>query len=406
MYVKGDTDADAGPVRSRLDSVSRVDDFHDAAQVVRTDRPSVHGELMATLSEVSDVVSSNAGTAAVLSIIVERAKSITDTDKALLVLAQEHGRQLDLETVVVRGARDEHGQEWWGERLQALGDVAFELGEPVVDVYPREAALILGCPLHAKDRPIGLLCMINSAERPFTRIQVDFAEILSAFAASAIENARLAEQARHVLLASERDRIAREMHDGVVQSLFAISLGLEVCKKRVAVDPAGVAERLNELQEHLNVSMTELRRFIYDLNPAKLAQLGLAGALDYWVGEVTKGRPVKGSIAVATDLPPLDPALEASIYRIAKEAVSNVVRHASASSFEVSLESQGATVTLRVSDNGTGFDARAATDEEGPGLGLRSIRDRVARAGGTSCFESSAGQGTVLTVSLPIGGYA
>ena len=80
------------------------------------------------------------------------------------------------------------------------------------------------------------------------------------------------------------------MHDGVVQSLFSISLGLEICKKQVFRDPQMVATRLDDLQSHLNVAMTELRRFIYDLRPMKLAELGLSGAIEYWIREVTLGR--------------------------------------------------------------------------------------------------------------------
>lgn len=366
-------------------------------------RDMLQAELIATLNEVADAVSSAMSVEEVLEVIVERAKRVTDTDKALLVLADEHSEQLDLDSLVVRGRRSQHTQGWWQDRLEALGDTVFETGEPLVEAHPEENAWLLCNPVLVKDRPIGLLCAINTADRPFTRVQMDFLAILSAFAASAIENARLAEQSRYVLLASERDRIAREMHDGVVQSLFSISLGLELCKKQVLRDPQAVAGRLDELQQHLNTSMTELRRFIYDLRPMKLAELGLAGAVEYWLVEITQGRGVRARLLVEGDITGLSPSEEACLYRVAKEAVSNAVRHANAQLVEVTIGRSNGTAHMRITDDGTGFDTSRAVDAGTNGLGLRSIRERVKREGGVFSVESTPGEGTVLSVLLPVG---
>lgn len=378
----------------------------DASRVLAGKQPASQTELITTLNEVADAVSSTMSVDGVLDTIVERAKSITDTDKVLLVLTEDHSAELDHETIVVRGQRVQHLQEWWEGRLEGLARSVFEKGGPVVERHPTQRALILASPLLAKDRPIGMLAAINSEERPFTSDQVDFAEILCAFAASAIENARLAEQSRYVLLASERDRIAREMHDGVVQSLFSISLGLEVCKKQVTRDPAVVAERLEELQQHLNVSMGELRRFIYDLRPMKLTELGFVGAIEYWVREITQGRPVRGAVVVDGLLPQLDPSEEACLYRVAKEAVSNIVRHSGAESFEVRVEPHDRSITMTISDDGNGFDATLVMGGGTQGLGLKSISDRVSRDGGTLGVTSEAGRGTTIVVGLPVGGVS
>jgi len=367
-------------------------------------RGTVQAELIATLNEVADAVSSALGVDEVLTVILERAKSITDTDKAVLVLVEEHGEQLDMDTLVVRGQRTQHAQEWWEGLLGEMGSRAFSTGEPVVEAHPEHGAWLLCSPVLIKDRPIGVLCAINTSERPFSEVQTDFLAILSAFAASAIENARLAEQSRYVLLASERDRIAREMHDGVLQSLFSISLGLELCKKQIYRDPAVVAVKLDELQQHLNTSMTELRRFIYDLRPMKLAELGLVGAVEYWIEQITQNRPVRGRVVVQCQLPNLTPSEEACLYRVAKEAISNVVRHAGARSFEVRIDCPEDHVRLSVIDDGVGFDAEFMLDQGTNGIGLRSISDRVARDGGALEIRSVPGRGTTLSVQLPVGG--
>lgn len=362
-------------------------------------------ELISSLDEVADAVSSALALEDVLVVIVERAKRITDTDKAVLVLADEHGGAIDLETIIVRGRRGQHAQEWWQERLEELGEEVFASGEIVVEHHAQHAAWLACSPVRVKDHPIGLICAINSADRPFSRVHVDFLAILSAFAASAIENARLAEQSRYVLLASERDRIASEMHDGVLQSLFSISIGLELCKKQVTRDPDSVANRLEDLQSHLNTAMTELRRFIYDLRPMKLKELGLSGAIEYWIKEVTLGRETRGSLRVVGELPTLTPSAEACLYRAAKESVSNVMKHSSATEFDVTIECEPDGVRLRISDNGRGFDVdKVMNGFNQSGLGLRSIRQGVDREFGQLWIDSEPEVGTTVTIALQVGG--
>jgi len=364
-------------------------------------------ELIASLNEVADAVSSALGVEQVLEVIVERAKRVTDTDKAVLILADEHGEMLDVETIVVRGRRTMHPQEWWLQRLEEVADDVFATGRVLLEPHSEESAWLLCCPVRVKDRPVGLIAAINSAERPFSTVQIDFLAILSAFAASAIENARLNEQSRYVLLASERDRIAREMHDGIAQSLFSISLGLELCKKQVMREPAAVGVRLGELQDHLNTSLSELRRFIYDLRPMKLAELGLTGAIDYWIREVTLGKPLRGRLVVDGVAARLDPGQEACLYRIAKEAVSNVVKHARATEFTVHIDYHEDSVRMEITDDGRGFDVPETLDTGADrGIGLRSIMDRVEKEGGRFELRSSPESGTTLTVELLVGGSA
>lgn len=360
--------------------------------------------LIASLNEVADAVSSAIVVEEVLECIVERAKSISDTDKAVLVLTDDHGSTLDMETLVVRGRRSQHPQEWWQERLEALGDEVFLSHQVAVEYHPEHRAWLLASPVRVKDHPIGLICAINGDDRRFSEMQVDFLAILSAFAASAIENARLAEQGRYVLLASERDRIAHEMHDGVIQSLFSISLGLELCKKLVFRDPGMVATRLDDLQGNVNVAMSELRRLVYDLRPMKLNELGLAGAIEYWIREVTLSRETKGALVVEGPLPRLSAATEACLYRVAKESVSNVIKHSRASRFEVRLIGSEESMRLVIKDDGCGFAAADVINRDGPGLGLKSMRERVNHEGGTLSVESSPFAGTTITVELLLGG--
>ncbi|MDY0087074.1 MAG: GAF domain-containing sensor histidine kinase [Coriobacteriia bacterium] len=366
---------------------------------------TVHDQLLNSLNDVAAAVSSTLSVDEVLKTIVERAKRVTNTDKAVLLLTTEHGEALDFETLNVRGARSEHPEDWWSPRLQAMASEILHNGRTYLDHDETRGAWLLCAPIKIKEQPIGLLCAINNEARPFTEHETEYLAILSSFAAAAVVNARLSEQHHYVLLASERDRIAREMHDGIAQSLFSISLGLELCKKQAANgDLSRVTARLEELQDELNSSMDELRRVIYDLRPAKLKDLGLIEAINHWVREATSGREVKGKLTVGGEQALLSGATEACLYRVAKEATSNVVKHASASSFEVTLDHQPSAIVLTVIDDGIGFDVDLARRDAliNGSLGLHSISERVRIEGGDLQISSVAGKGTTVRVELPL----
>lgn len=360
-------------------------------------------DLIAALNDVASAVSSTISLDEVLETIVERAKRITNTEKAALVLTHDHSVHLDADSLVVKGAREEHPQAWWAGQLQGIASSVFSSGEMYVDLNRENDAWLMCAPIRVQDRPIGLLCAINSRQHRFTPEQTDFLAILGAFAASAIENARLAEQTKYVLLASERDRIAREMHDGISQSLFGVALGLEVCRKQVMRDPASVAGRLEELQDMVDLSRSELRRFIYDLRPVKLQELGLVGAIEFWVHEVSVAKPVQTQVLVQGDQRTLRPSTEACLYSVAKEAISNSMKHSKARRLDVNIEYDEDSVVLRVADNGSGFDIEAVPASSGSmsGLGLRSIRERVAREGGHIEIASALAHGTRIEVRIP-----
>ncbi len=400
------------PIESKAFLGAHHGDVHPGSLVRRTwrsisrrfaNRGKRQAELITALNDVASAVSSTLSLDDVLETIVSRAKVITNTEKAALVLTQEHSDSLDAETLVVRGSRAEHPEEWWAGELADIAPIVFRDRTAYLSFNRDHDAWLLCVPISVRDRPVGLIAAINSRSHEFSPDQVDFVSILGAFAAIAIENARLAEQSKYVLLASERDRIAREMHDGIAQSLFSVALGLEVCRKQVLRDPVTVAARLDELQESVDLSRKELRRFIYDLRPVKLQELGLAGAIEYWVHEVTSGESVLGTLSVEGEMRNISPSAEACLYRVAKEAVSNIVKHSGAARFEVVITYAANGVSLRVADDGTGFDPLAnARSAGGEGLGLRSIYERVKRENGRLDVVAEPGAGTTIYVRLPI----
>lgn len=364
-------------------------------------------ELIGSLDEVAAAVSATPSVDEVLHTVADRVKALAHTEKAVVCLVEsgaEH--RLDERRLVVRGRLDVHAQSWWLDELQRCGVEALDASRPVVVSARTGDALLLVAPIRLGRQPIGVLGAINAVSRGFNASEQAFLSVLGLFAAVSIESARMAEQSRYVLLSSERERIAREMHDGLSQSLFSILLGLELCKRQIARDPAGVEERLDELQTQLKDAMNEVRRYIYDLRPLKLSELGLEGAITQWVHQVTLDRHVEGEVRVSGVKAPLRPDLETCLYRVAKEAVSNVVKHAHARRFSVELAFGPGMVQLAVADDGIGLDPEATGNDADPdvAMGVHNMRDWALRMGGSFDVASRRGEGTTVRVLLPLGG--
>ena len=370
--------------------------------------PRSQAALVSEIDAVADAVATARDVDDVLPIIVESAKRFTETEKVVICLVDDADSDrvvIDESNIVVRGPRGILMQDWWGERLPDIIGQVFDQSEMYVETDDARGAWLLAVPVRVAGRRFGVLLAINSIEHRLLPEHSAFLSLLGAFAASAIANAQLVEESRYALLASERGRIAREMHDGISQSLFSIALGVELCKKQLTRDPVGVAERLEDIQGQLASARSELRRYIYDLRPLTLQDLGIVGAIEMWAREVADGHRITVTFDVTGEQYHVGPALEACLYRIAKESVSNVVKHARATTCAINLDYSADQVLLSVTDDGDGFD-RGVVEQlalSGVGLGIRSMEDRVMAQGGTFAVLSEPGQGTTVRVALPNG---
>jgi signal transduction histidine kinase len=202
--------------------------------------------------------------------------------------------------------------------------------------------------------------------------------------------------------AMERQRIARDLHDSVSQSLFSTTLHVRTAQHALAREghdsTGSVGEELSEIGQLTRGALAEMRALIFELQPGALTEEGLVAAL-------TKQASALGAregLVIEVDGPgerlPLGPEVEQQLYRLGQEALANVVKHARASSATVHIAAKGDTVLIEVSDDGRGFDPAAV----GPGhFGLRSMRGRVADLGGRLEVTSAPGRGTVLRVEVP-----
>jgi signal transduction histidine kinase/putative methionine-R-sulfoxide reductase with GAF domain/predicted hydrocarbon binding protein len=254
-------------------------------------------------------------------------------------------------------------------------------------------------PLVIKDELFGSLGFHYVQPRRFPREDVHLAGAFGDQAALAIENARLHEQAERSAVVEERNRLARELHDAVTQTLFSASLIADVLPRLWDKNPDEGRRRLEELGELTRGALAEMRAMLLELRPSALAQYSLADLLRQ-LAEAHAGRarlPVDVSIHGQEQTLPEE--TQSALYRIAQESLNNVAKHAGPCQVVVALSYEPLQVSLTIEDNGRGFDPAHIGVQS---LGLGIMRERAERLGGTLAIESEMGVGTRVVARSPL----
>jgi signal transduction histidine kinase len=203
---------------------------------------------------------------------------------------------------------------------------------------------------------------------------------------------------------AERQRIARELHDETGQALTAIGLGLRGAATTIRQDVDKTAGNLRQLEGLVARSLDELQRVIADLRPSHLDDLGLPAALRWYAGEVQSRAQLPVMVEIQGESWPIGSTESTALFRVVQEALSNVVRHAEATSASVFLEFRPDEIRLQVEDNGQGFDPSIITHPGRVAWGLLGIEERASLLGGKMTLRSQVGRGTSVEVSMPRSG--
>jgi signal transduction histidine kinase len=262
-------------------------------------------------------------------------------------------------------------------------------------------------PLAIKARVAGTLVLIKECGKGgFDQTDLDLLAAFADQAAIAIENARLYEEAHQVAASQERSRLARDLHDAVTQTLFSASLIAEVLPGLWESDPVEGRQLLGELRQLTRGALAEMRTLLLELRPAALVEANLGDLLRQLAESVSgrSGIPVSVSLE-GCPVPDLADEVHVALYRIAQEALNNVVKHAQAQRVEIRLwcsqeregtqPGAGVRVELRISDDGRGFDPATVSPDH---LGLGIIRERAQAIGAQLRVESETGKGTAVEV--------
>jgi len=212
---------------------------------------------------------------------------------------------------------------------------------------------------------------------------------------------RLRQMSSHVLTAQEeeRTRIARELHDDTAQALTSVLVRLRLLER--SAEDKRLRSGLAELRDLTVETLEGVRRLAIDLRPPMLDDLGLEAAIQSHVQDFSRQRQINVNFT-SSGLGRLPPNVELVLYRVVREALSNVAKHASASRVETRLSRKGRTLRLLVEDDGCGFDVEAAKGSRQSGLGLFGMEERLALIGGTLRVDSSPGKGTRLSAEVPL----
>jgi signal transduction histidine kinase len=347
---------------------------------------------------------------AVLQLIVDRVHDLSDAEYAALGIIGWDGR---LERFVTSGIsearRREIGQLPHGRGL--LGLIIREsqsLRIPDIASDPRRHGFppnhpqmrsFLGVPIRVRGDAIGNFYLTNKrGADEFSGEDQALVERFALHAAIAIDNARLHEQVRRLAVVAERDRIGRDLHDGVMQRLYAVTISLDDVPQLMNEAPEEARARVDRAIGSLQSAIGDIRRFVYDTRPILQAPDDLRRALEEVADEIGRTGSLKIEVRVADGV--MVPSVAAAeLVKIAREALSNVGRHAGAAYAQVELTGNETGARLSVSDDGHGFDP--ATNQSADHHGLNNMRDRAAALGGRFRVESSLESGTRVVVELP-----
>lgn len=275
---------------------------------------------------------------------------------------------------------------------------------PIVAAYGASTPNRLQLPIAYQSETIGALVVGQAPGEAFSaadrRLLEDLARQVG-LAAHALKLTADLQRSRQQLVTAreeERRRLRRDLHDGLGSQLAALHLRADTVRTLIPNNPSGALAVATELRDEIRATVSEIRRLVYELRPPALDELGLAGALRALPAQRTAANNLQVTINAPDPLPALPAAVEVAAYRIAQEALTNVLRHGQAHTCSIRIE-LAETLSLDIRDDGVGLPIQLQA-----GLGLRSMRERAEELGGTCRIEANNPGGTRVTASLPLVG--
>lgn len=367
--------------------------------------------ILATLKDIAEAViqAAEAGTLRqVFQQIAYVAQQLVSSRYAALGIPGEHGTLMYFEVAglepeaIKRIAHPPIGRGLLGVimhdreilRLEHMNEHPRSVGFP--DQHPYMDRL-LGVPVQVGEQLFGMLYLTDRLDdQPFTEQDQWLVESLAGYAALAIAGSQLSEQRSRLLLLEERERVGMELHDGIIQSLYAIGMQLQLLK----LGQPALDDDISRATRSLDIVIEDIRRYILNLKVATYEQQTMRACLL----DVLARLHIPDSLTVEVDAPdrqpPFAPPVVEAVCQIAYEAVSNIVRHADATEASITVTESAEQFQMVIADNGRGLDGGTAPDSGG--LGLRNIMQRARIHGGKVLIDNVPGGGTRVTLTLPI----
>jgi signal transduction histidine kinase len=281
---------------------------------------------------------------------------------------------------------------------------------PVIQDHPRSSGFpvhhphmvsFLGVPIRAGNVQLGQIYLTNKIDHSeFTADDEKIIQMLAAYAAAAIQNARLHENTHRLAVLEERERIGMDLHDGIIQSIYGVGLSLESALHSFEEDPADANARVQNSIESLNQAIRDLRAYILDLRPRQMGSEGLMSGLIRLISEFRANTLSKVQLSGSdNDIKGLPQAYSMVLFHICQEALANIAKHSKAKQVEVSLWATDERVLMEIHDNGKGFDMEKMNAVIGHGVA--NMQTRARSIGGDVDISSVVGEGTTVLAWVP-----
>lgn len=374
----------------------------------RAERAEAH---LAALDVAVRGISGELALEAVLQLIVDRVRDLANAEYAALGISHPDGV---IERFITSGLTDDerarigalpHGYGLLGLIIREgetfrIPDIATDPRRYGFPPNHPEMHSFLGVPITVKGQAVGDLYLTN--KRGVAEFGMDDQRLVERFAAHAglaIENARLSERVQALAVVEERERIGRDLHDGVIQRMYGVALGLDDVAELASRDPVAAGERIDRAIDALHETIAEVRTFIYGLRPGLDTAGSLGSALESLAEETRLNTTIEIDVA-AQRVAKLSPVARGELLSIAREALSNVVRHAGATRATIEVAASDGKLRLVIADDGAGFDVTAPVPDGHHGLA--NMRRRAESLGGALVAESASGAGARIIVTVPL----
>ncbi|HEY8815975.1 MAG TPA: GAF domain-containing protein [Candidatus Dormibacteraeota bacterium] len=358
--------------------------------------------------EITTNILEGADPGAILESVAEHARVLAGADAATILTTTSIAGQL-----VVAAAVGAYAQQVLGQAVPAAKSISGAVMETGLPLHTHDASAhkssyqpiirmghvgpAIFVALRVGGRPSGTLMVANTkGGRRFDESTIRLVETFAVQASIAIGYGRAQADVRRLELMDDRERIAKDLHDGIIQSLFAVGMGLQ--GTALMAGSPDTAARIEGAVGELDRVIRDLRNYIFGLRPGILADRQLDQALRELGADIEKQSSFRVEVEVDAELAALVSSRSHQIVQVTREALSNVARHAQAKHSTVRLTRTGQTAVLTIEDDGVGFAARSNS----AGNGLRNMRERATAMGGSLRVSSKSGKGTSLRFSFPI----
>jgi signal transduction histidine kinase len=356
--------------------------------------------------DVSLAVAGQADPEQTLAAIVGHARRLLRVDAALLALEGPAGElRLRASSAAPGVLAVAAGVPVMGQAESAGRRAVFSAGDLAGYLAPGYAVRLEAPVGHGAAR-VGTLGVATSVPRPFSDADHETLSALATQVGLALEAARLRAELRAVAVQSERERIAREMHDGMAQVLGYVNTKSQAVEELIAAGRTAEAGRqMRELADAARSLYVDVREAILSLSPPLLPERGLASALEEYAAQFAESSKLAARFRATPEARQalLPPEVEAEVFGVAREALTNIRKHAHAQRVTMNLEVDGPDVVLRIADDGVGFDPEEAISgpERWPHFGLSGMRERAQSIGGQIAWRSRSGAGSTVELRVP-----